>query len=96
MAAPVLEETSTYNMGGVLIKRFVFEAGNTATAFSHNGPNTPTFAIVTRSATNPTASESAVYTLTSTEFTLDCEATSGNVDVILFFLDSASGGLNPP
>lgn len=90
MAAPTKTVDETLMSHPFTIKKFTFTAGNTATAFAHGGPGTPDLAFATRAATNPTASETAVYSLTATQFTVDCEATSGAVDVVLMWFQGAA------
>ncbi len=90
MAAPVKLTDETLTNSPFLIKKYTFTAGNTATAFDHGGPGTPSFLLTVNSSANPTATEAAVYSEGATQFTLDCEAGSGTITVIGVWLNQAS------
>jgi hypothetical protein len=96
MAAPVLLSTKTLATVPFLVIEKQFTAGTDATAFSHGGPAAaPDWVVVRNATTNPTASEAAVYSLTTTQFTLDCEAAAGTVVLTFFWLPQGAGGLTP-
>lgn len=96
MAAPVLSSYSTVAASPILIIKHSFTTGATATAFSHYGPATaPDLVWVNNSSTNPTGANVAVYSLTSTQFTLDCEDDGNDtVDVYLGWVDASAGGIS--
>lgn len=95
MAAPVVvSPLATISESPFLIRKGTFTAGNTATAFSHGGPAVaPDIAFTQNSSVDPTASESSITSLTTTQFTLDCEAGSGTITVYLMWLAQGAGGL---
>lgn len=94
MAAPVLLDQNIVLSVPFVVHKMSFTAGATATAFNHLGPGIPDIVIARNDTTNPTATEVAIYSLTATQFTLDCEAASGTVVVHLIWFNQASGGIS--
>ena len=93
MAAPVLLTDDDVCFSPLLIRKQTYTAGATATEFAHGGPAStrPDLMIPVVSATNPTASEVAVYASASdlNKFTLDCEAASGTITVYHIWVNKA-------
>jgi hypothetical protein len=96
MAAPVLLNSEEICSVPWLVRKLTFTAGNTATAFNHGGPASIPDMILARpvEAANPTATEVAVYSESTTQITLDCEAGSGGVTVYCVWFDGAAGGIS--
>jgi len=97
MGAPVQSGTGTTICSTpFLIREYTFTSGTTATAFTHGGPAAvPDMALVTSASANPTATDNAVYTLTTTQFTLDCEDDGNDtLKVYLIWFDAAAGGIS--
>jgi hypothetical protein len=95
MAAPVLLTNEEICAVPWIVRELRFTAGADATAFNHGGPATKPDMIVCRGATtNPTASEVSVYSESTTQITLDCEAASGTVVVYCIWFDGAAGGIS--
>ena len=90
MAAPTLDLTETLSNYPYLVKRFTFTAGTDATAFTH-GEGAPHDLLWGKLATaSPTANEITLYSATTSQFTLDCQAASGPVVVYAMWLHQAA------
>lgn len=94
MAAPVQTSYMTVMSTPWTIMKHSFTSGVDATAFYHYGPTAiPDMVWCVNTTTNPGGNDLAVYSLTTTQFTLDCEDAADTFDVYFLWVDAAGGGI---
>jgi len=96
MADLTISSTVVVSHVPFLIKKYSVTATNANGTIPHGEGRTPDFAIAYVTAENPTASEVAVTALDATNVTIDCEAASKAVDVVVFWMAQSDGGIALP